>query len=73
MTARRHQAELDRHRAELRQETLQQRQQAAVDAAREADDERAAVAARVAELRDLRLARDASRTASQAAAKAANE
>jgi len=70
MTARRHQAELDRHRAELRQETLQQRQQAAVDAAREADDERAAVAARVAELRNLRLARDASRTA---AAKAANE
>lgn len=63
MTARRHQAELDRHRAALRQEELLQRQQAAVDAAREADDQRAAEAARVTELRNLRLARDAGRAA----------
>lgn len=68
MTARRLQAELDRHRAELRQETLLQRQQAAVDAAREADDERAAVAAKVVELRNLRLARDARLAAARAAA-----
>lgn len=71
MTARRHQAELERHRAEMRQETLQQRQQAAVDAAREADDERALVAARVLELRNQRLARDARRAA--AAVQAASE
>lgn len=67
MTARRHQAELDRHRAEMRQETLQQRQQAAVDAAREADDQRAAEAARVVELRNQRLERDARRAAAKAA------
>jgi hypothetical protein len=69
MTARRYQAEIDRHRAEMRQETLQQRQQAAVDAAREADDMRAAEAARVTELRTLRLARDARRAAAKAESK----
>lgn len=68
MTARRQQAELERHRAELRHETLQQRQQAAVDAAREAEDLRAAEAERVVELRNLRLARDARRIAAKAAA-----
>jgi hypothetical protein len=70
MTARRQQAELERHRAELRQETLQQRQQAAVDAAREADDLRAVEAQRVVELRNMRLARDARRTAAKTAAAA---
>lgn len=68
MTARRQQAELERHRAELRHETLQQRQQAAVDAAREAEDLRAAEAERVVELRNLRLARDARRAVAKAAA-----
>lgn len=68
MTARRHQAELDRHRAEMRQEVMEQRQRASIDAASEADDERAAVAAKVAELRDQRLARDARRMAAKAAA-----
>jgi hypothetical protein len=68
MTARRHQAQLDRHRAELRQETLQQRQQAAVDAAREAEDLRAEEAAKVIELRNLRLARDARRAAAKMSA-----
>lgn len=67
MTARRQQAELERHRAELRQETLQQRQQAAVEAAREAADLRAAEADKVVELRNLRLARDARRVAAKAA------
>jgi hypothetical protein len=68
MTARSQQAELERHRAELRQETLQQRQQAAVDAAREADDQRAVEAQKVVDLRNMRLARDARRTAAKAAA-----
>lgn len=67
MTARRQQAELERHRAELRQETLQQRQQAAVDAARDAEDLRAAEAEKVVELRNQRLARDARRIAAKAA------
>ena len=67
MTARRQQAELDRHRAELRQESLQQRQQAAVDAARDAEDLRAAEAEKVVELRNQRLARDARRIAAKAA------
>ncbi len=68
MTARRQQAELERHRAELRQETLQQRQQAAVDAAREADDLRAVEAQKVVDLRNMRLARDARRAAAKVAA-----
>ncbi len=72
MTARRQQAELDRHRAELRQETMQQRHQASVDAARDAEDVRAAEAEKVTELRNLRLARDA-RKAGVMAAKAAAE
>lgn len=67
MTARSQQAELERHRAELRQETLQQRQQAAVEAAREAADLRAAEAEKVVELRNLRLAREARRIAAKAA------
>ncbi len=68
MTARSQQAELERHRAELRQETLQQRQQAAVDAAREADDLRAIEAQKVVDLRNMRLARDARRAAAKVAA-----
>lgn len=68
MTARRQQAELERHRAELRQETLQQRQQAAFDAARDAEDLRSAEAEKVVELRNLRLARDARRVAAKVAA-----
>ncbi|MEK9970284.1 MAG: hypothetical protein VW600_14185 [Ferrovibrio sp.] len=68
MTARRYQAELDRHRAELRQEELLSRQQAAVEAVREAEDHRAAEAAKVVELRNQRLARDARRAAAKAAA-----
>lgn len=67
MTARSQQAELERHRAELRQETLQQRQQAAVDAAREADDLRAIEAQKVIDLRNMRLARDARRAAAKSA------
>jgi hypothetical protein len=63
MTARRIQAEIDRQRAQLRQEVAQQRQQAAIDAAREADEQRDAVTAKVMELRNLRLAREARRTA----------
>lgn len=70
MTARRIQAEIDQKRAQLRQEVTLQRQQAAADAAREADDQRDAVTAKVMELRNLRLARDARRAA---AAKPAEE
>lgn len=70
MTARRQQAELERHRAELRQETLQQRQQAAVEAAREAEDLRAAEAEKVVELRNLRLAREERRAVAAKAAAA---
>ncbi len=70
MTARRVQAEIDRQRAQLRQEVTQQRQQAAAEAVREAEDERDAVTARVMELRNLRLARDARRLSMQAAAAA---
>ncbi|MBS4049023.1 MAG: hypothetical protein ACK4Z4_04335 [Ferrovibrio sp.] len=68
MTARSQQAELERHRAELRHETLQQRQQAAVDAAREAEDLRAIEAQKVVDLRNMRLARDARRAAAKVAA-----
>ena len=51
---------------------MQQRHQASVDAARDAEDVRAAEAERVTELRNLRLARDA-RKAGVMAAKAAAE
>lgn len=63
MTARRIQAEIDRQRAQLRQDVTLQRQQAAAEAVREAEDQRDAVTAKVMQLRELRLAREAGRPA----------
>lgn len=59
MTSRRMQAEIDRQRAQMRHEVFQQRQSAAAEVIREEQDRRDEAAAKVLQLRKLRLAREA--------------
>jgi hypothetical protein len=68
MTSRSIQAELDRQRAQMRQEIFQQRQQAAAEAVREQEDQRDAVTAKMMHLRQLRLAKESGKVVAVAEA-----